>query len=98
MDGVRTRQALPAFLKEAPASPSHTMVHMENIHVRYGEKVVLNGINWTVRAGEKWLLQGHNGSGKSTLLSLITGDHPQAYANHIKIGRASCRERVCQYG
>jgi len=81
----RTRQALPLFLREAPISPNGTMVHMENIHVRYGDKVVLNGINWTVRTGEKWLLQGHNGSGKSTLLSLITGDHPQAYANNIQL-------------
>ncbi len=84
-DAVRIQQALPAFLKEAPASPSDTMVQMENIHVCYGDKVVLKGINWTVRTGEKWLLQGHNGSGKSTLLSLITGDHPQAYANNISL-------------
>lgn len=85
MDVSRTKQTLPAFLRKAPASPSETMVHMENIQVRYGEKVVLSGIDWTVRAGEKWLLQGHNGSGKSTLLSLITGDHPQAYANNISL-------------
>ncbi|MEC3878355.1 ATP-binding cassette domain-containing protein [Parapedobacter sp. 10938] len=85
MDAARTPQPLPAFLREAPTSPSDTMVHMENIHVRYGEKVVLKGINWTVKAGERWLLQGHNGSGKSTLLSLITGDHPQAYANNISL-------------
>ena len=84
-DTERTRQPLPFFLREAPTPPAETMVHMENIHVRYGDKVVLNGINWTVRAGEKWLLQGHNGSGKSTLLSLITGDHPQAYANNIHL-------------
>ncbi|MGV3762886.1 ATP-binding cassette domain-containing protein [Parapedobacter sp.] len=85
MDVNRTRQTLPAFLKEAPASSSDVMVHMENIHVRYGDKVVLRGVDWTVRAGEKWLLQGHNGSGKSTLLSLVTGDHPQAYANNISL-------------
>lgn len=84
-DSGRRQQTLPLFLREAPASPADTMVHMENIHVRYGDKVVLNGIDWTVRAGEKWLLQGHNGSGKSTLLSLITGDHPQAYANNIHL-------------
>ncbi len=81
----RTRQPLPLFLREAPVSPSDSMVKMEDIHVRYGEKVVLKRINWTVLAGEKWLLQGHNGSGKSTLLSLLTGDHPQAYANRISL-------------
>lgn len=84
-DAVRIQQTLPLFLQEAPTSPADVMVHMENIHVRYDDKVVLKGVNWTVHAGEKWLLQGHNGSGKSTLLSLITGDHPQAYANNIQL-------------
>lgn len=85
MDTGRTPKPLPPFLREAPIATADIMVEMENIHVRYGEKTVLNGIDWTVRAGEKWLLQGPNGSGKSTLLSLITGDHPQAYANHIRL-------------
>jgi len=58
-------------------------IRIVNTSVRYGEKTILNHINWTVKKGEKWLLQGHNGAGKSTLLSLITGDNPQAYANEI---------------
>ena len=40
---------------------------------------MLQDINWTIREGERWHLQGANGSGKTTLLSLITGDHPQSY-------------------
>ncbi|PZP38500.1 MAG: ABC transporter, partial [Pseudopedobacter saltans] len=58
-------------------------IRMVDVSVKYGEKTILNKINWTVKKGEKWLLQGHNGAGKSTLLSLITGDNPQAYANEI---------------
>ena len=82
-DAVRSRKPLPYFLQEEVKGVTDTLVEMEHIRVRYGEKEVLKNINWTVRAGEKWLLQGHNGSGKSTLLSLINGDHPQAYANQI---------------
>ena len=84
-DDERTPQQLPGFLTEIPAITSDTVIHMEDVHIRYGEKEVLKGVSWTVRPGEKWLLQGHNGSGKSTLLSLVTGDHPQAYANHIEL-------------
>lgn len=84
-DTRRKRKELPQFLRELPVFSADIMVQMDNIHIRYGEKQVLKGVDWTVRAGEKWLLQGHNGSGKSTLLSLITGDHPQAYANHIQL-------------
>lgn len=76
---------LPSFLLQSPQYSSNSIIYMSNIHVKYDEKEVLSGINWQVNAGERWLLQGHNGSGKSTLLSLITGDHPQAYANDIKL-------------
>ncbi|GAB3271093.1 ATP-binding cassette domain-containing protein [Larkinella harenae] len=56
-------------------------VRMRNVSVGYGDKLVLDSINWEVRRGEKWAVLGHNGSGKSTLLSLITADNPQSYRN-----------------
>ena len=43
-----------------------------------------DGVSWTV-AGERWAVVGPNGSGKTTLLSLLCGDHPQAYANDIRL-------------
>lgn len=61
----------------------HKVVGMENVVIKYGEKVILDHVNWTVGQGERWALLGHNGAGKSTLLSLINGDNPQAYANNI---------------
>ncbi|MGE8292532.1 MAG: ATP-binding cassette domain-containing protein [Sphingobacterium sp.] len=79
----RKRKELPYFLQQSPKVSAPIMVKMKQIHISYGEKQVLKNIDWEVKAGEKWLLQGHNGSGKSTLLSLINGDHPQAYANDI---------------
>jgi molybdate transport system ATP-binding protein len=56
---------------------------INNGWVKYGEKQVLNNINWTVKTGEKWALLGPNGSGKSSLLSIITGDNPQCYQNDL---------------
>jgi len=82
-DAVREKKPLPYFLQQEPEVTNNTMVELKNVSVRYGEKVVLKNVSWTVRAGEKWLLQGPNGSGKSTLLSLLNGDHPQAYAADI---------------
>lgn len=58
-------------------------VRLENVLVAYGDKKILTNINWQINRGEKWLLKGVNGAGKSTLISLITGDHPQAYANKV---------------
>jgi molybdate transport system ATP-binding protein len=61
------------------------LVHMQSVHVSYGDVTILDGIDWTVRRGERWALLGPNGAGKTTLLSLILGDNPQAYANRISL-------------
>lgn len=53
--------------------------------VRYGEQVVFQHLDFTVRAGQHTLIEGANGSGKSTLLELLTGDHPQAYSNDLHL-------------
>lgn len=62
---------------------SGTIVKMKNVHIKYGDHTILQNLNWEIRQGEKWLLKGRNGAGKSSVLSMITGDHPQAYANEI---------------
>ncbi|MDI9868647.1 ATP-binding cassette domain-containing protein [Flectobacillus roseus] len=60
-------------------------VSMRNVNVSYGNKKVLNTLNWEVKRGEKWAVLGPNGSGKSTLLSLINADNPQSYANDFDL-------------
>lgn len=65
-----------------PAAYRH-IVKMDQVHIQYGDKVVLDDVNWQINPGEHWSLLGPNGAGKSTLLSLINGDNPQAYANNI---------------
>lgn len=79
------KKTVPYFLQQSPEIPSETFIEANNVCVRYGEKIILDNVSWTVRAGEKWLLQGRNGSGKSTLLSLVCGDNPQAYGNDIRL-------------
>ena len=61
------------------------VVRLRNVTIRFGERVILDSLNWTVREGEHWALTGANGSGKSTLLSLINADNPQAYAHDIEL-------------
>ena len=59
------------------------VVSMKNVQVAYGGKKVLDGIDWEVNTGDRWVLSGHNGAGKTTLLSLITADNPQGYSNNL---------------
>ena len=61
------------------------VIEIRDATVRYGQTVVLQSLNWTVRPGENWAVQGANGAGKSTLLSLILGDNPQCYANAVTV-------------
>jgi len=61
------------------------IVEMRDVSVRYGDAIILQGINWTVHEGENWAILGPNGAGKSTLLSLVTADNPQAYMNEIRL-------------
>lgn len=70
---------------ERSAEDFEVAVKMENVRVAYQQKTIIENINWQVNRGDKWLLRGGNGAGKSTLLSLVTGDHPQAYANKIAL-------------
>ena len=73
----------PRKPSRGPVPPE--LVRLRDATVRYGDNVILRGINWTVRAGESWALLGPNGSGKTTLLSLILGDNPQVYANNVSV-------------
>lgn len=56
---------------------------LKEVVVQYGDKKILDNLSWTVEPKQHWWIKGPNGAGKSTLLSLISGDHPQAYANHV---------------
>ena len=58
---------------------------MNQVSIRYGERVILDTLDWTVRNGERWALGGQNGAGKSTLLSLVCADNPQSYACDIAL-------------
>lgn len=69
--------------KAGPWAHGEKLVEMIDVTVRYGSSTVFEGLNWSVRSGENWLVTGQDGAGKSSLLKLITGDNPQAYANEI---------------
>jgi Fe-S cluster assembly ATP-binding protein len=52
-----------------------TLLACEDIQVSVGDKEVIRGVSFSLRAGEKIALMGPNGSGKSTLVNTLMG-HP----------------------
>jgi branched-chain amino acid transport system ATP-binding protein len=49
------------------------MLQIENLHFSIGDTSILNGVNLTVKKGERLGLIGPNGSGKTTLFNCLNG-------------------------
>jgi molybdate transport system ATP-binding protein len=67
----------------APEDSRAPLAEFRDVCVGWNGKTVLNHINWTLNAGEHWLIRGPNGAGKTTMLELITGDNMQAFSNEM---------------
>lgn len=50
------------------------MIQISNITKKFGNQIVLNDINLTIKGSSKVLIIGQNGAGKSTLMKAILGE------------------------
>lgn len=49
------------------------MISTHALRLNAGERTLVEGLDWTVGAGECWCVIGRNGAGKSTLLRTLAG-------------------------
>ena len=53
------------------------VLDLQGVTIRRGTTTILDGVSWTVREGERWVVLGRNGAGKTTLLQVASGRmHP----------------------
>jgi molybdate transport system ATP-binding protein len=75
-------EPLPSPLEQTDYKHTY-LIEFINVSVSYGDRPILDKINWKIAPGDFWELMGANGSGKTTLLSLITGDNPKGYGQDL---------------
>jgi ATPase subunit of ABC transporter with duplicated ATPase domains len=56
-----------------PARSGDQVAVLEGLTKQYGRRVVHDGVDLTIRRGERWCVMGRNGAGKTTLLRMIAG-------------------------
>lgn len=64
--------------------PGETIIRVEEVTAKYGERLIVDGVSFEVKRGEVFVILGGSGSGKSTLLKHMIGLHRPA-AGHIFI-------------
>ena len=56
-----------AVIQEEP------IIEVEDLVVKYGDRTIINGLSFSIRRGETFVILGGSGSGKSTLLRNLVG-------------------------
>ncbi len=56
-----------------PARSGDQVAVLEGVSKAYGKRVIHDGVDLTIRRGERWSVMGRNGAGKTTLLKMIAG-------------------------
>ena len=69
------------------------MLELQDISKSYEELKALNGVSFTLRAGEVVGLLGPNGAGKSTLMKILTG-YIKNWQGSIRYGTNDLREKT----
>ena len=66
------------------SEPQPAPVAVEDLSIAYGERVLMQGIDFTVRRGDVFTIMGGSGSGKTTLLRLMLG-HMAPQAGEVRV-------------
>jgi ATPase subunit of ABC transporter with duplicated ATPase domains len=67
------KRRVVGFDFRTPSRSGEQVAVLEDVAKAYGRRLVHDGLNLTIRRGERWCAMGRNGAGKSTLLKMVAG-------------------------
>lgn len=70
----------------AMARLGKTVVELQGASLRFGDRVILDDVDWIIGPGDRYGIVGANGIGKTTLLRIIQGLQPLD-SGRVKIGQ-----------
>ncbi|MCR2034503.1 ABC-F family ATP-binding cassette domain-containing protein [Adlercreutzia mucosicola] len=70
----------------AMARLGKTVVELQDASLRFGDRVILDDVDWIIGPGDRYGIVGGNGIGKTTLLRIIQGLQP-VDRGRVKIGQ-----------
>jgi ATP-binding cassette subfamily F protein 3 len=85
----------PHFSFPQPPPSGRTVVEVAGLSMQYGEKRVLQNVNFTIERGDRIALVGVNGAGKSTLIRLLSGQETPTKGT-LKLGHNVVAEYFAQ--
>jgi ABC-2 type transport system ATP-binding protein len=81
------------------SNPPEIAVRAHQLGKRFGQRLAVSGLNFTVTAGEVFGLLGPNGAGKTTTLRMLAGllvpDEGGAEICGLDVGRQASEVRLC---
>jgi ATPase subunit of ABC transporter with duplicated ATPase domains len=80
----KKRRVVRFDLPTPPRSGEQVAV-LDDVTKTFGRRVVHDGLNMTIRRGERWCVMGKNGAGKSTLLKMVAG-HLTPDRGQVRLG------------
>ncbi len=92
---IPLEEQVPHFSFPQPPPSGRTVVDVAGLWMQYGEKRVLENVNFTIERGDRIALVGVNGAGKSTLIRLLSGQESPSQGT-LKLGHNVVAEYFAQ--
>ncbi len=92
---IPLEEPVPHFSFPQPPPSGRNVVDVVGLSMQYGEKRVLENVNFTIERGDRIALVGVNGAGKSTLIRLLSGQESPMQGT-LKLGHNVVAEYFAQ--